>query len=87
MDLADLEVNGWSGWAVCGGGAAGRILTMVSLPPMAERRTKGSSSRVMVIGKGVGSDGRVGEGTRAGRLGKPIQRVRLFYRDNRLDPD
>jgi len=82
VDLADLEAKGWSGWAVCGGGAAGRILTMVSFAPMAERRTKGSSSRVMVIGTGVDSGCRMGGGMRVGRLGKPIQRMRRFYRDN-----
>lgn len=79
MDLADLEAKGWSGWVVCGGGAAGRILTMVSLPLTADRRTKGSTSMVMVIGIGVDSGCRMGEGMRVGRLGKPIQRVRRFY--------
>ena len=71
MDLADLEGKGCSGWVVCGGGGAGRMLTIVSLPPTAERRTKGSSSRVIVIGTEVGLGCRE-EGMDVGRLGRPI---------------
>ena len=81
MDLAELEVRGWSG---CVARSGGRTLRIASLPLAVERRTKGS--RVIVIrteGSGMGLD-RVGEeGSWVGKLGETMQRMRRLYRDGR----
>lgn len=87
MDLAGLEfkLKGWPDCVVCGGGAAGRGPTIASLPMVDEWRTKGS--RVIVIRAGLRLGCRMEEGGGlGGRLDKPMQRMRTFYRDNRLDP-
>lgn len=88
MDLAELELKGWSDWVVCGGGAVSRGPTIASLPLAAEWRTEGS--RVMVIRTGesglrLGCSMEEGSGL-GGRLDKPMQRMRTFYRYTGLDP-
>lgn len=81
MDLAGLEVRGWSG---CAARSGGRTLRIGSLLLTVERRTRGS--RVMVIRtgeSGVVLDRRGEEGSWVGRLGETIQRTRRLYRDSR----
>lgn len=81
VDLAGLEVRGWSG---CVARSGGRTLRIASLLLAVERRTKGS--RVIVIrteGSGMVLDRSGEEGSWVGRLGETMQRTRRLYRDSR----
>ena len=88
MDLAGLEFKGWSVCVVWGSVGVGRAVTSTSLPPRVECRTKGSRVIVIRIGEsGVWLSWGVEGGSRLGKLGEIIQRMRGFYRDSRLqDP-